>query len=150
VAIAEGRVVIRIPSRLETYCLGLARLGVEWGYHPPVILIRLVTGVSWVDIEAILEHRVSDTTLRARRDECIDAGVFEALEGEALAAFDRIIGLDLDDVALNGSLHKAPYGGEPSARFALRLVSPPSHAGCRENVLVRWYAPRDSNPEPAD
>jgi hypothetical protein len=36
-------------------------------------LIRLTTGASWVDIEAILEHRVSDTTLRARRDEWIQA-----------------------------------------------------------------------------
>jgi transposase len=26
------------------------------------ILIRLVTGASWVDIEAILDHQVSDTT----------------------------------------------------------------------------------------
>ncbi|MGH9273360.1 MAG: hypothetical protein ACRDZU_01830, partial [Acidimicrobiales bacterium] len=26
------------------------------------MLIRLVTGASWVDIEAILDHRVSDTT----------------------------------------------------------------------------------------
>ena len=76
------------------------------------ILIRLVTGASWVDIEAILEHQVSDTTLRARRDEWIDAGVFDALKDEALDAFDRIIGFDLDDVALDGSLHKAPYGGD--------------------------------------
>jgi hypothetical protein len=42
------------------------------------ILIRLVTGASWVDIEGILDHAVSDTTLRARRDEWIDAGVFDA------------------------------------------------------------------------
>lgn len=76
------------------------------------LLIRLVTGSSWVDIEAILDHQVSDTTLRARRDEWIDAGVFDALMSEALAAFDRIIGLELDEVALDGSLHKAPYGGE--------------------------------------
>ena len=41
-------------------------------------------------------RQVSDTTLRARRDEWIDAGVFEQLKAEALAAFDRIIGLDLD------------------------------------------------------
>jgi transposase len=78
-----------------------------WG-----ILIRLVTGSSWVDIEAILEHRVSDTTLRARRDEWITAGVFEQLKGEATAAFDRIVGLDLTEVSLDGSLHKAPCGGE--------------------------------------
>jgi len=33
------------------------------------ILIRLVTGSSWVDIEAILDFEVSDTTLRGRPDE---------------------------------------------------------------------------------
>lgn len=78
-----------------------------WG-----ILIRLVTGSSWVDIEAILAHQVSDTTLRARRNEWIAAGVFEQLKDQAMAAFDRIIELDLDEVSLDGSLHKAPYGGE--------------------------------------
>jgi hypothetical protein len=31
---------------------------------------------------------------------------------EALAAVDRIIGLDLSEVSVNGSLHNAPYGGE--------------------------------------
>jgi hypothetical protein len=51
-------------------------------------------------------------TLRARRDEWIAAGVVEQLTDEALAAFDRIIGLDLDEVALDGSVHKAPHGGE--------------------------------------
>jgi len=86
----------RVPDRL---CF--------WG-----ILIRLVTGSSWVDIEAILEHRVSDTTLRARRDEWIAAGVFDQLRDEATRAFDRIIGLDLSEVAIDGALHKAPYGGE--------------------------------------
>jgi hypothetical protein len=75
------------------------------------ILIRLVTGSSWVDVEAILDHQVSDTTLRARRDEWIAAGVLEAVRIEALAAFDRIVGPDLDEVALDGSLHKAPYVG---------------------------------------
>jgi hypothetical protein len=34
----------------------------------------LVTGASWVDIEAILDRQVSDPTLRARRDEWIAAG----------------------------------------------------------------------------
>ena len=37
------------------------------------ILIRLVTGSSWVDIEAIMNFEVSDTTLRARRD-AVDRG----------------------------------------------------------------------------
>ena len=76
------------------------------------ILIRLVTGSSWVDIEAILDFKVSDTTLRARRDEWIAAGVFDQIHTEALDAFDRIIGLNLTEVSIDGSLHKAPYGGE--------------------------------------
>lgn len=80
------------------------------------ILIRLVTGSSWTDIEAIMGHVVSDTTLRRRRDEWIDAGVFDLLAAEALAAFDRIIGLDLDVVAVDGSIHKAPYGGEGTGK----------------------------------
>ena len=71
-----------------------------------------MTGSSWVDIEAIMNFEVSDTTLRARRDEWIDAGVFDQLEAEARAAYDRIIELDLDVVAIDGSLHKAPCGGE--------------------------------------
>ncbi len=78
-----------------------------WG-----ILIRLVTGCSWVSVEAILERQVSDTTLRARRDEWIAAGVFDQLRDHAMHAYDRIIGLDLREVALDGSLHKAPCGGE--------------------------------------
>ena len=82
----------RVPDRL---CF--------WGF-----LIRLTTGSSWVDIEAILEHRVSDTTLRARRDEWIDAGVFDQLCAEAIAAFDRIIGLDLSEFAIDGSPPQGP------------------------------------------
>ena len=76
------------------------------------ILIRLVTGSSWRDIESILDFEVSDTTLRSRRDEWIAAGVFDRLRDEALAAFDKVIELDLTEVAIDGSLHKAPYGGE--------------------------------------
>ena len=80
------------------------------------ILIRLVTGASWVDIESILDFAVSDTTLRTRRDEWIAAGVFDQIHTEALAAFDKIIGLDLTEVSIDGSLHKAPYGGEGTGK----------------------------------
>jgi transposase len=107
-----------------------------WG-----ILIRLVTGASWVDIEAILDHQVSDTTLRARRDEWIDAGVFEQLKAEAMAAFDRIIELDLADVSVDGSLHKAPYGGEgtgPNPTDRGKLGWKWSVASERHGVPIGW------------
>lgn len=115
----------RVPDRL---CF--------WG-----ILIRLVTGSSWVDIEAILDHQVSDTTLRARRDEWIDAGVFDRVKDEATAAFDRIIGLDLEHVALDGSLHKAPYGGEktgPNPTDRGKLGWKWSVAAERHGVPIGW------------
>ncbi len=38
--------------------------------------------------------------------------MFDRLETEVRAGYDRIIGLDLSEVALDGSLHHAPYGGE--------------------------------------
>ena len=59
---------------------------------------------------------VSDTTLRARRDEWIEAGVFDAIATEPLSAYDKIIGLDMSEVAVDGSLHKAPAGGEGTGK----------------------------------
>ena len=84
-----------LPARDDSHPLGCHRRRVPDRLCFRGILIRLVTGASWVDIEAILDHQVSDTTLRTRRDEWIDAGIFEQLRTEALQSFDRIIGLDL-------------------------------------------------------
>ena len=82
-----------------------------WG-----ILIRLVTGCSWVTAERLLGGQVSDTTLRSRRDEWEAAGVFDRLADEAVAAYDRVVGLRLDDVCVDGSVHKAPGGGEGTGK----------------------------------
>lgn len=105
-----------IPRPADMHPLGCHRPRVSdrlcfWG-----ILLRLVTGASWVTVEAILERRVSDTTLRSRRDEWVTAGVFDELRDHALEAYDRIIGLDLSEVAVDGSLHKAPCGGEGTGK----------------------------------
>jgi transposase len=80
------------------------------------IVIRLVTGCSWVDAERLLGGVVSDTTLRARRDEWIAAGVFDQLADEAVAAYDRICALDLSEVSVDGSQHKAPCGGDGTGK----------------------------------
>jgi transposase len=105
------------------------------------MLIRLVTGASWVEIEAILDFEVSDTTLRTRRDEWIAAGVFDQIHTEALAAFDRIVGLDLTEVAVDGSLHKAPYGGDgtgPNPTDRGKRGWKWSQAVDRHGVAVGW------------
>jgi transposase len=131
----------QLPQQVETHPLGCHRPRVPGRVCFRGILIRLVTGSSWVDIEAILDRQVSDTTLRARRDEWIEAGVFDALETEALAAFDRIGGLDLDDVAVDGSLHEAPYGGEgtrPNPTDRAKLGWKWSVASERHGIPLGW------------
>lgn len=80
------------------------------------IVIRLVTGCSWVTAERLLGNQVSDTTLRARRDEWVTAGVFDSLAVEAVAAYDRVVGLDLSEASVDGSVHKAPCGGDGTGK----------------------------------
>jgi Putative transposase of IS4/5 family (DUF4096)/Transposase DDE domain len=64
----------------------------------------------------IADATCSATTLRRRRDEWIAAGVMDTLRAVALAAYDRMIGLELADVAVDGCLTKAPCGGEVAGR----------------------------------
>ena len=75
-----------IPRTPDSHPLGCHRRRISdrlcfWG-----MLIRLVTGCSWVTVEEILERRVSDTTLRARRDAWMAAGVFDAVRVEAIGS----------------------------------------------------------------
>jgi transposase len=102
----------RLPRPLDGHPPGCHRPRVSDELCFRGVLIRLVTGCSWVDAETLLGGVVSDTTLRARRDEWVTAGVFDDLVAEALTAYDRIIGLDFSNVALDASQHKAPRGGD--------------------------------------
>ena len=103
----EGHLPPRPP---DNHPLGCHRLRIPDRDCFQGILVRLVTGCSW-DVAARL-CRASETTLRGRRTEWLTAGVFDKLVEEAIAGYDKIIGLDLSEVALDGSLHKAPCGGE--------------------------------------
>ncbi len=101
-----------LPPRQQTHPLGCHNPRISDRVCFEGILIRLVTGCSWETTEQLMGHVVSDTTLRTRRDEWVAAGVFDRLASEALAAHDRIIELDLSEVSVDGSQHKAPCGGE--------------------------------------
>jgi transposase len=59
----------------------------------------------------IADSTCSATTLRQRRDEWIRLGVVEQREQRARDAYDRMIGLELDDVVVDGCITKAPCGG---------------------------------------
>src|SRR5947209_2569856 len=64
----------------------------------------------------IADETCSASTLRRRRDEWIEAGLMEALEDMALGAYDRAVGLDLADVAVDCCITKAPCGGQKAGR----------------------------------
>lgn len=64
----------------------------------------------------IADASCSATTLRRRRDEWIALGVMADLEQLVRGVYDRIIGLRLDDIAVDGCITKAPCGGEAAGR----------------------------------
>ena len=100
-----------LPVRVDSHPLGCHRSRIPDRVCFFGILVRLVTGCSWEDTERIMGRQVSDTTLRARRDEWVAAEVFDRLEREAIAAYDRIVGLDLAEVGVDGSQQTARCGG---------------------------------------
>ena len=73
----------------------------------------LVLGASYAKIA---DSTCSATTLRTRRDEWISAGIFEKLEQICLEFYDRIIGLDLTNLSVDGCIVKAPCGGEAAGK----------------------------------
>jgi transposase len=60
----------------------------------------------------IADHTCSASTLRRRRDEWIALGLAERLRLAVLGAYDRIFGLELDQLVVDGCITKAPCGGE--------------------------------------
>ena len=64
----------------------------------------------------IADASCSATTLRRRRDEWIDEGIMESLRRIVLDSYDRMIGLDLFDVAVDGCITKAPCSGQKAGK----------------------------------
>ena len=67
----------------------------------------------------ISDEGCSATTLRRRRDEWIELGAMDALERIVREAYDRLVGLELGEVAVDCCITKAPCGGEKSCRIPL-------------------------------
>ncbi len=66
--------------------------------------------------ESIADCGCSATTIRERRNEWIRAGIFARLKQIALEAYDRIVGLVLEEIIVDGCITKAPGGGECAGR----------------------------------
>jgi transposase len=77
------------------------------------VIAALVHGSGY---ERIASPGCSDGTIRRRLKEWAAAGLSEQVHALALAAYDRMIGLELDDLAVDGCITKAPSGGEVAGR----------------------------------
>jgi transposase len=64
----------------------------------------------------ISDEECSATTLRRRRDEWIELGAMDTLERIVREAYDRIVGLELEEMAVDCCITKAPCGGEKAGR----------------------------------
>ncbi len=93
-----------------------------WGCHRrrvPVfehVIAALVHGSGY---ERLASPGCSDRTIRRRLRQWAEAGVAQELLRVGLVAYDRMIGLNLDDLSADGAITKSPCGGEVSGRSSV-------------------------------
>jgi transposase len=102
-----------LPQREVNHPLGCHRSRIPERVVFEKLVQVLVFGCAY---RRIADESCSATTLRSRRDEWIELGLMEMLRQIALSAYDRFIGLDLSDVAVDGCITKAPCGGEKAGK----------------------------------
>jgi transposase len=69
--------------------------------------------------ERIADESCLDTALRRRREEWISSGVMDELHKIVLDAYDRMIGLELCDISIDGCITAAPCGGEKAGKSSV-------------------------------
>jgi transposase len=102
-----------LPARHVVHPLGCHRPRINDAVVFDKLVQVLVFGAGY---ERIACPGCSATTLRRRRDEWIRLGVWDRLRLACLDAYEKMIGLDLSDLAVDGCLTKAPCGGECAGR----------------------------------
>ncbi|MFH9969728.1 IS5 family transposase [Streptomyces mirabilis] len=111
-----GQFAALLPERstyAPTHPLGCHRLRISDRIVFDKMLQLLRFGCSY---QAIADTTCSATTIRNRHDEWLRLGIFAKLKQIALESYDRIVGRLLDQIAVDGSITKAPGGGEAAGR----------------------------------
>jgi transposase len=102
-----------LPPRVDEHPLGCHRRRIDDRIVFDRLIEALVFGCGY---ERLADASCSATTMRRRRDEWIALGVWDRLRLTCLDAYEKMIGLDLADVAVDGCTTKAPCGGECAGR----------------------------------
>lgn len=77
------------------------------------VVLALVHGSGY---ERISTPGCSDRTIRRRVKQWAELGISEKVHALALEAYDRIIGLGLSEISVDGCITKAPSGGDKAGR----------------------------------
>ena len=101
------------PAFVPTHPLGCHRRRVPDRVVFEHVIAALVHGSGY---ERIASEGCSDRTIRRRVPEWATAGLMERRHALALPAYERMIGLELEDLAVDGCITKAPSGGEVAGR----------------------------------
>jgi hypothetical protein len=102
-----------LPDHVDDHPLGCHRPRIDDAVVFDHLVEALVFGAGY---ERIADASCSATTMRRRRDEWIRLGIFDRLRLACVDAYDKMIGLDLADLAVDGCTTKAPCGGECAGR----------------------------------
>jgi transposase len=102
-----------LPERRTDHPLGCHRSRIPERVVFEKLVEVLVFGCAY---ERIADTSCSESTLRRRREEWIELGLMERLRQICLEAYDRLIGLELSEVAVDCCVTKAPCGGEKAGR----------------------------------
>lgn len=104
------------PAVAPTHPLGCHRRRVPDRVVFEHVVAGLVHGSGY---ERVASPGCSDRTIRRRVHEWAAAGLTERLHTLALEQYDRVIGLDLADLSVDGCITKAPGGGDNAGRSPL-------------------------------
>jgi transposase len=102
-----------LPERKVNHPLGCHRPRIpNRVVFKKLLQVLVFGGAYW----RIADEKCSATTLRRRRDEWIEEGVMDELREMVLESYDRFLGLELTDLAVDCCITKAPCGGEMAGR----------------------------------
>jgi transposase len=104
------QVAALLPTRQVRHPLGCHRPRIADRVVFDKLIQVLVFGCGY---RRIADHTCSATTLRRRREEWISTGVAQRLRLEVLAADDQLVGLELEQLAVDGCTTRRPAAARP-------------------------------------